>query len=149
VLNLSGAELIETLEQAVADSASGGGAFPYAAGLRFATDLSAPPGSRISAVEVNPRLAGTWSPIDPQKRYAVVTNSFIARGGDGYGVFARASAEGRGRDTFAEYAQSFVTYVRGQSGAGRPLTRPAPELMSIQRFINAAGCDHSRRLDCR
>ncbi|MCP9887456.1 5'-nucleotidase C-terminal domain-containing protein [Cyanobium sp. ATX 6A2] len=149
VLNLSGAEIIETLELAVADAASGGGAFPYAAGLRFAVDLSAAPGSRISTVEVNPRLTGDWTPIDPQKRYAVVTNSFIAGGGDGYAVFARASAEGRGRDTFAEYAQSFVNYVRGRSASGQLLTRPAPERRSTQRFINAEGCDHSQRLDCR
>ncbi|WP_157092259.1 5'-nucleotidase C-terminal domain-containing protein [Thioalkalivibrio nitratireducens] len=111
VLDLSGAEIIETLEQAVADPDSVGGAYPYAAGLRFAVDLSAPPGARIGAVEVNSRLAGDWLPIDPEARCAVVTNSFIAGGGDGYEVFARASAEGRVRDTFAEYAQSFVNHV--------------------------------------
>ncbi|TVS03462.1 MAG: bifunctional metallophosphatase/5'-nucleotidase [Cyanobium sp. PLM2.Bin73] len=149
VLDLSGAEIIETLELAVADTASGGGAFPYAAGLRFAVDLSAAPGSRISTVEVNPRLTGNWTPIDPKKRYSVVTNSFIAGGGDGYAVFARASAEGRARDTFAEYAQSLVNYVRGRTESGQPLTRPAPERMSTQRFINADGCDHSQRQDCR
>jgi 5'-nucleotidase len=149
VLELSGAEIIETLELAVADTASGGGAFPYAAGLRFAVDLSAGPGSRISAVQVNPRLAGDWLPIDPNKRFAVVTNSFIAGGGDGYAVFARASAEGRARDTFAEYAQSFVNYVRARTESGQQLTRPAPQRMSTQRFINAAGCDHSQRRDCR
>jgi 5'-nucleotidase len=100
-------------------------------------------------VEVNPRLTGNWTPIDPKKRYSVVTNSFIAGGGDGYAVFARASAEGRARDTFAEYAQSFVNYVRGRTESGQPLTRPAPERMSTQRFINADGCDHSQRQDCR
>ncbi|AHE97094.1 bifunctional metallophosphatase/5'-nucleotidase [Thioalkalivibrio paradoxus] len=149
VLDLSGAEIIETLEQAVADPDSGGGAYPYAAGLRFAVDRSAPPGARIGAVEVNSRLAGDWVPIDPEARYAVVTNSFIAGGGDGYEVFARASAEGRVRDTFAEYAQSFVNHVRARTEAGEPLTRPAPERMSTQHFINADGCDHAQRLDCR
>lgn len=149
VLNLSGAEVIETLEEAVADTGSGGGAYPYTAGLRFAVDLSAQPGARISEVEVNPRLAGAWMPIDPKVRYEVVTNSFIAGGGDGYNVFARVSAEGRSRDTFAEYAQSFVNHVRARSELGQPLMRPTSERMSTQRFVNPEGCDHARRDDCR
>ena len=149
VLDLSGAEIIEMLEAAVADTESGGGAYPYAAGLRFAVDLSATPGARIGMVEVNPRLAEDWNPIDPDAHYAVVTNSFIAGGGDGYAVFARASAEGRARDTFAEYAQSFVNHVRGRTDSSEALTRPAPERMSTQRFVNAAGCDHTLRTDCR
>jgi 5'-nucleotidase/UDP-sugar diphosphatase len=149
VLTLSGAEIIETLEEAVADTASGGGAYPYAAGLRFAVDLSAEPGARISEVEVNSRLAGEWAPINPNAEYKVVTNSFIAGGGDGYTVFARASADGRVRDTFAEYAQSFVNHVRARAEAGEPLVRPGPGMMSTQRFINTDGCDHSQRADCR
>jgi 5'-nucleotidase / UDP-sugar diphosphatase len=149
VLTLSGAEIIETLEEAVAASASGGGAYPYAAGLRFAVDLSAEPGARISAVEVNSRLAGEWTPINPNAEYKVVTNSFTAGGGDGYSVFARASAEGRVTDTFAEYAQSFVNHVRARAESGEPLVRPDAGMMSTQRFINADGCDHSQRADCR
>lgn len=148
VLTLSGAEIIETLEEAVADTASGGGAYPYAAGLRFDVDLSAQPGARIGEVEVNSRLAGEWAPINPNAEYKVVTNSFIAGGGDGYTVFARASAEGRFSDTFAEYAQSFVNHVRARAEAGEPLTRPDPGMMSTQRFINTDGCDHSQRTDC-
>ncbi|WBQ12991.1 5'-nucleotidase C-terminal domain-containing protein [Hyphomonadaceae bacterium BL14] len=148
VLTLSGAEIIETLEEAVAASASGGGAYPYAAGLRFAVNLSAEPGARISAVEVNSRLAGEWTPINPNAEYKVVTNSFTAGGGDGYRVFARASAEGRATDTFAEYAQSFVNHVRARAEAGEPLLRPHAGMMSTQRFINADGCDHSQRADC-
>ena len=148
VLTLSGAEVTETLEEAVAASASGGGAYPYAAGLRFAVDLSAEPGARISAVEVNSRLAGEWAPINPNAEYKVVTNSFTAGGGDGYGVFARASAQGRVTDTFAEYAQSFVNHVRARAEAGETLSRPDAGIMSTQRFINADGCDHSQRADC-
>lgn len=149
VLTLSGAEIVATLEEAVAASASGGGAYPYAAGLRFAVDMSAEPGARISAVEVNSRLAGEWAPINPNAEYRVVTNSFTAGGGDGYTVFAWASAEGRFTDTYAEYAQSFVDHVRARAEAGDPLVRPDAEMMSTQRFINADGCDHSRRADCR
>ena len=149
VLDLSGAEIIETLEEAVAEPDRGGGAYPYAAGLRFAVDLSAPPGSRIDSVEVNPRLAGNWKRIDPDARYAVVTNSFIAGGGDGYTVFARATDAGRARDTFAEYAQSFVDHVRAHTEAGISLQRPHSDRMSTQRFVNADGCDHRRRPDCR
>jgi 5'-nucleotidase / UDP-sugar diphosphatase len=149
VLSLSGEEIVETLELAVADSAAAARTFPYAAGLRFTVDLSAASGKRISNVEVNPRLTGTWSPINSRQSYAVATNSFIAKGGDGYAVLGRASKNGRGRDTFAEYAQSFVDYVRERSASGETIARPAPELMSTQRFINASGCDHSLQKDCR
>ena len=149
LLTLSGAEIVETLEEAVAETASGGGAYPYAAGLRFAVDLSAEPGARISEVEVNSRFAGDWTTIDLDADYRVVTNSFVAQGGDGYTVFARASAEGRGADTFAEYAQSFVDHVRARTAANDPLPRPDTDMMSTQRFTNAEGCDHSAREDCR
>ena len=80
--------------------------------------------------------------------HAVVTNSFIAGGGDGYAVFARASAEGSTRDTFAEYAQSFVNHVRVRTEAGEPLMGPVQVRMSTRRFINADGCGHARRPDC-
>ena len=148
VLSLSGEEIVEALELAVSDPGSIIRSFPYSAGLRFGVDLSAMPGKRIRQVEVNPRLAGGWSPIDLARRYSVVTNSFIANGGDGYAVFARAKAEGRGRDTYAEYAQSFVDFVRSRAASGNPITRPAPEQMSTRSFVDASGCDHALRDDC-
>jgi 5'-nucleotidase len=62
----------------------GAGRFPQVAGLRFAWDPAAPPGSRVKRVEV--REGEGWAPIDPAKVYAAVTNNFMRNGGDGYAV---------------------------------------------------------------
>ncbi|HRU32150.1 MAG TPA: 5'-nucleotidase C-terminal domain-containing protein, partial [bacterium] len=57
--------------------------FPQVSGLRFTWDPNAEPGKRIVSVEVkNPD--GTYQPIDTSKQYRVVTNNFLAQGGDGY-----------------------------------------------------------------
>ena len=84
--------------------AGSSGAYPYAYGLRYDVDL---PSFTVSNVEVNPRVEGTWEAIDEAATYTVVTNSFLARGGDGY-----FTAEDLDKvDTFKEYAQAFVDFV--------------------------------------
>ena len=42
--------------------------YPYASGLRFRVNASAPHGSRVSNVEVNSRLAGSWAPSSTIRR---------------------------------------------------------------------------------
>ena len=69
---------------------------------------------RLARVEVNSRLGGTWSALDPARVYKVVTNSYIARGKDGYATFKTVTARGDAVDTYLDYAQSFVEYVKAQ-----------------------------------
>jgi 5'-nucleotidase/UDP-sugar diphosphatase len=87
-MRLSGATIIEALEHGVGAIEDGAGRFPQVAGLRFRLDPSAAPGSRISGVEV--RQGASWAPIDETAVYGVVTNNFLARGGDGYTMLADA-----------------------------------------------------------
>jgi 5'-nucleotidase/UDP-sugar diphosphatase len=75
-------------------------------------DYTAMFGSRISNLEINPRVEGEWAPIDLVQTYTVVTNSFIASGRDGYYTFVSDGVVGSYIDTFLEYGQSFVNYVR-------------------------------------
>lgn len=85
--DLSGADIVASLESGVSQIEDGKGRFPQVAGLRYAFDLGvAPNEGRISGVEVND--GGNWAPIDPAKMYGVVSNNFMRGGGDGYKLFA-------------------------------------------------------------
>lgn len=81
---ITGATMIEALENGVSQHEEGSGRFPQVAGMSFTVDLSMEPGSRISDVMV----AG--APIDPDAVYGVVSNNFIRNGGDGYAMFKDA-----------------------------------------------------------
>lgn len=145
-IEMTGQEIINVLEDAM-DAALNGippsttantGSYPYAAGLRWHVDMSKLKGSRLSNVEVNPRARGSWTPIDRNRTYKVVTNNFLARGQDGYTTFANIPAS-RKTDTFLDYAQAFVDYVRRETAAGRPITKLPIAEYSTQQFINRSG----------
>lgn len=105
-LEVTGQEIIDLLNEGLQNIDNGGssGAYPYAYGLRYDVDLV---NYMVSNVEVNPRLEATWTAIDTGAMYTVVTNSFLADGGDGY--FTAESVPTT--DTFTEYAQAFVDFA--------------------------------------
>ena len=86
LLKLSGADLLETLENGVSQVEDGAGRFPQVSGMTFSYDASAPAGSRI--VEI---LVG-GEPLDPSRTYKLATNSYIFGGGDGYEALSRGKA---------------------------------------------------------
>jgi len=92
VLELSGAALLDALENGVSRVEEGSGQFPHVAGLRFAFDASEPPGQRIQQVEVRRSGAEAFVPLEPDAAYVIVTNSFLAHGGDGYESLASAGS---------------------------------------------------------
>lgn len=84
---LSGKDLVDSLEAAVSEVEEGKGKFPQVAGLKYSFDKSVKPNEgRIKSVEVMD--GDSWKPIDPDKVYGVVTNNFVRGGGDGYKIFA-------------------------------------------------------------
>jgi 5'-nucleotidase len=87
--DLSGADVIASLEHGVSaiGTDSGTGRFPQVSGIRYTFDPSQEIGSRIVSVEV---LGddGTYTAIDPEATYSVVSNDFMRGGGDGYELFA-------------------------------------------------------------
>lgn len=86
-LDLTGADIVAALEHGVNAVEEGSGRFPQVAGLRFRLDLSQPAdGGRVSDVEV--RGPDGWVAINPVATYTIVTNNFMANGGDGYAMFA-------------------------------------------------------------
>ena len=81
---VTGATLVEALENGVSQLEEGAGRFPQVAGMSFAFDRTQAPGSRISEVMVG------GAPIEMDKLYGVVSNNYVRTGGDGYKMFVDA-----------------------------------------------------------
>jgi 5'-nucleotidase len=84
---LTGADIVASIEHGISRRADGAGQFPQVSGLRYTFDPAAEVGSQVVSVEVE-NEDGTYSPIDPAATYTVVSNDFMRRGGDGYELFA-------------------------------------------------------------
>lgn len=109
---VSGATVIEALENGASQMADGGGRFLQVAGLKYTIDPNAEAGSRISDVLVGE--GEEWAPIDPAQTYGVVSNNFVRNGGDGFAMFMDAeNAYDFGpdvADVLAEYMIAQGTY---------------------------------------
>ena len=123
-LELSGAEVVAALEDAVdfhlSGGANGSGAHPYAAGLRWNLDLSRAKGQRFANVQWRERQSGEWTAIDPARTYVLVTSDFLAAGKDGYATLGAIARSGRAVNTRLLYTQSFVDYVQARGTLSRP-----------------------------
>lgn len=86
VLELTGAQLKQVLEQQFTDENYGAGArsrlLVPSANFTFDYDLSKPAGQRIVAMKLGS------APVKPARAYRVTVNNFLASGGDGYSVLA-------------------------------------------------------------
>ena len=91
VLSLSGARLVEALENGVSQVEDESGGFPHVGGMRYVFDPSAESGGRIVSVEIWDAASESYIALDPAVVYTVATNNFLADGGDGFGVFAQSS----------------------------------------------------------
>lgn len=151
-LDMTGAEIKQVLEEAVAnfqDNDGSTGSYPYAANLRWELDLSQPFGSRFANIEIRRKGTDAWVPLQDSDEVKVVTNSFIAAGRDGYVTFGDVSDDGRVVDTYIDYAQAFIDYLQQDLGGaepGDPVLETPPLVMppfctdySTQLFINENG----------
>jgi 2',3'-cyclic-nucleotide 2'-phosphodiesterase (5'-nucleotidase family) len=85
VVELTGAQIRQALENGVSAVEDAGGRFAHISGMRIEADLSNPKGSRVTRIEV----AG--EPLDETGTYTLATNDFLLRGGDGYGAFGEGT----------------------------------------------------------
>ena len=138
VLDMTGAQIKSVLEDALDFALAGGssGAYPYAAGLTYEVDASKAKGSRVSMLKVNSRRAKTYTDIVDDTTYKVITNNYIAGGKDGYTTFSSINVK---VDTYTEYAQGFINYLKTQSSI------PAWDEThsSTQKFTNSSGVEHT------
>lgn len=81
---VSGATIVEALENGASQMEEVAGRFAQVAGMSYTVDPSAEVGSRISDVMVGD------APIDLEKTYGVVSNNYVRNGGDGYKMFLDA-----------------------------------------------------------
>lgn len=138
-LDITGQQVIDTLEEAIAnhmDNGGSSGSHPYADGLRWDLQLNQPRGNRVKNVEVRDRHTGTWSAIDVNRTYVMVTNDFIAEGRDGYttlGVIFKDAS--KVEDTKLLYSQSFIDYIKQV----QTLSRPARDDYAHKTVITADG----------
>lgn len=117
-VEISGADVIDALENGVSDVENGAGRFPQVAGLQYSYTLANPPGERISDVMV---LVGgdAWAPIDEEATYKIVTNNYMRGGGDGYGTFAEGDNP---YDFGPPLEQVLADYIAKQGGEYTPYT---------------------------
>ncbi len=94
VISMTGDELRQVLERSVGHLPLPWGGFLQVSGLNVRVDPQAQAGSgkRIAHVDVRGD-GGLSSPLEGGRRYRVATNSFLARGGNGYHEFSRSRAE--------------------------------------------------------
>lgn len=81
---LLGRDLKAALENSASRLPAANGRFLQVSGLTVIYQAGAPAGSRVRTV-----MVGT-EPLDPMARYSVVTDMFLADGGDGYAIFRQA-----------------------------------------------------------
>jgi 5'-nucleotidase / UDP-sugar diphosphatase len=90
VMDITGEEMRQVLEGALAaifDRGLSDGAFPYVSGLQYAAEIHGEPGRRITGLQVAGD-DGSFSDVEADSTYTLVTNAFVAGGGDGYQLFA-------------------------------------------------------------
>lgn len=78
LLRVTGAQLLDALENGFSQVESAAGRFPQVSGIQVSFDPTAEPGSRVHEVTV----AG--EPLDVNAQYTLATIDFLANGGDGY-----------------------------------------------------------------
>jgi 2',3'-cyclic-nucleotide 2'-phosphodiesterase (5'-nucleotidase family) len=106
VIRMPGAMLRQILEHSVAHLPQPWGGFLQVSGLRMRVDpqpqsqkhdhtgymQTASPAQRITGVDIR-ATDGAYHRLAPERIYRIATNSFLARGGNGYYQFSQAASE--------------------------------------------------------
>jgi 5'-nucleotidase len=112
-MTLSGAQVLQLLEQQWAGRDDGGRVLQVSRGFTYAWDAARPPGRRV--VPGSARLDGR--PLDPAAAYRVTVNSYLAEGGDRFPVLK----QGTQRVTGMMDVDALERFVQGH-----PALEPGP-----------------------
>ncbi|MFO7568244.1 MAG: 5'-nucleotidase C-terminal domain-containing protein [Smithellaceae bacterium] len=111
LVDLTGAELKTALEQGIDFLITHYGSdpvyMPYVASLRFTVDMQAASGSRVSNLAIEDD--GSYLPVSDAAVYRIVTNAFVAGGGDGFTAIKNAA--GFRSDTGVIDSDAFRTHL--------------------------------------
>ncbi len=138
VVELSGAELLASMENAVSRVPDRDGRFPQIAGMTLAYDASLPGVSDEAALDTVSRIqelvvlrdepvvlvSGGEVVGDLEETFVMVTNSFLLTGGDGYnGLLAASETRGSQLSGLGE-RQIFVDYIQAVMDAAVDMPEP-------------------------
>ena len=137
-IQLSGTEIKQLLEDALInfyDNYGSDGSFPYAYGLKYDIDMNRAKNDRVHNLEIKERKSGKWIPLDMNKNYIIVVNSYISEGRDGYTTLQEVQQKrGKGVDTYLDYAMSFAKYVQGINANNKKVMRLPKEEYCIKSY---------------
>ncbi len=104
-LEMTGAQIVATLEHGVSAYGAASGRFLQVSGIRFFMDPENPVGERVLLAYVN------GDPLHPNKTYTLATNDFLAAGGDDYTMLGDAEqialADMTDQQMFIRYIQDY------------------------------------------
>jgi 5'-nucleotidase len=122
LIEVTGETITQALEHGLSRTAPGAepGRFPQVSGLRYAYDASRLPGVRLREVTIGGR------PLDPRRKYKLVTTRYVAEGGDQYEIHRRGQIN-RARDRRAHPPR----------GRARGRSRLPPRREGGRREVNA------------
>jgi 2',3'-cyclic-nucleotide 2'-phosphodiesterase (5'-nucleotidase family) len=86
LVELSGGDLLQALENGVSRIEDVAGRFPHLSGMTLTYDPKAPKGKRVVSAQIGGK------DVDPGNTYTVATNDYMAGGGDGYAALTRGTA---------------------------------------------------------
>ncbi len=136
-LDLTGEEIISSLEHGVSGIETVEGRFAQVSGLKYSFDKDLPVGHRI--LDVNVKTDKGYVDIDPKATYTVATNAYIAEGGDGYEAMGKAADDGRINqlnfvdfEVFTEYLDEIGTVK--QSDEARIVEADAERIQGENRY---------------
>ncbi|NLY21430.1 MAG: bifunctional metallophosphatase/5'-nucleotidase [Tissierellia bacterium] len=125
-IEVKGSAIVEALEHGIKSYPELAGGFPQVAGMTFKFDEAKEAGNRVFEVKVGGEL------LDPEKTYTLVTNDFMAIGGDGYEMF-------KGAKVLAEYpllSEVLAEYIKEKGTInpvveGRIVVETAPAVEEV------------------
>ncbi|WP_066315260.1 5'-nucleotidase C-terminal domain-containing protein [Bacillus sp. FJAT-29814] len=118
-MDVTGAELKEAFEISLGQYPAENGGFLHVSGGKVVFDPTKPAGQRIvSVLYLNEN--GKYVEVKDDVKYTVATNAFTAKGGDGFGVFAKAYEEGRVTDLGLSDWENFRDHLLDIGSEGIP-----------------------------
>lgn len=112
IMEVTGADLKQALEISLKKYPRESSRFLHIAGGKIEFDSTKNAGERIVNVFVkNPN--GNYVQIKDEQTYSIVTNTFLAKGAEGYQMFAKSYAAGKVSDTGILEWQNFRDYLAG------------------------------------
>ncbi|MEC1177220.1 5'-nucleotidase C-terminal domain-containing protein [Metasolibacillus meyeri] len=136
LMDVTGAELKAAFEVSVKDAPQESGGFLQVAGAKITYDSWQEAGSRIVSIEYIDKATGEYVALEDGKTYTVATNVYIAKGGDGFDMFAKAYEEGRVTDlgladweNLQEYLLTLKEITTKTQGRIIDLAKPTEEII--------------------